>query len=606
MAQQADLQAILAALGIYTPSGIPPRNIVDQFHPGRSGSTPAQGQPSSQPPQTYPSAATPSNPLAGIALPQPTSSGNLDLSAIKPAGAGNVSLADAIAKAKGMAAERASARDNSSRNYGRSRSRSPARRDNYRDNYNPFRDERRDDPRRGTNGRDRSATPPAAQPFSPGRAAMQQTRQRSPPPKADNNAETITVESTSVGLIIGRGGENLRRVESETGARVQFITGPEGAGALRQCRISGTRQQRADAKADIYRIVEEHPREQPSRQAIKQEPTTQGHYSMFETETTQKNGDKNIQMMVPDKTVGLIIGRGGETIRDIQERSGCHVNITSESKSINGLRPVNLIGSRAATDEARKLINDVVESDTRAAGSSYQAPPSAQPYPHYPPPQQQAYAPPAYGMPYADPYAAQRPQQHSPYDPSGGDKSTDTIVVPSEAVGMIIGKGGETIKEMQNVTGCKINVAPPSGPDINREIGLIGSRQAIESGKRAIWDKVNAVVCVYLLSRHILLTDLNFSVRSKVVSGPGAVKSQRLSPTRILTPSRLPTVSRRRCHNMLPPCHHRNRIHTQCMVATPTTWRSGRQLRTAGDPLDTEVLATSVSDLLAVEVIWLA
>ncbi|CRK48046.1 hypothetical protein BN1723_020476, partial [Verticillium longisporum] len=40
--------------------------------------------------------------------------------------------------------------------------------------------------------------------------------------------------------------------------------------------------------------------------------------------------------------------------------------------------------------------------------------------------------------------------------PSGGggghDKINDTIHVPSEAVGMIIGKGGETIREMQNNT----------------------------------------------------------------------------------------------------------------------------------------------------------
>lgn len=44
------------------------------------------------------------------------------------------------------------------------------------------------------------------------------------------------------------------------------------------------------------------------------------------------------------------------------------------------------------------------------------------------------------------------------------------------------------------MTGCKINVSPPSGPDINREIGLIGARPAIEQAKKAIWDKVNAVV----------------------------------------------------------------------------------------------------------------
>ena len=48
---------------------------------------------------------------------------------------------------------------------------------------------------------------------------------------------------------------------------------------------------------------------------------------------------------------------------------------------------------------------------------------------------------------------------------------------------------------MQNSTGCKINVSPASGRDIEREIGLVGSRHAIEQAKRAISDKVEAVVC---------------------------------------------------------------------------------------------------------------
>jgi hypothetical protein len=54
--------------------------------------------------------------------------------------------------------------------------------------------------------------------------------------------------------------------------------------------------------------------------------------------------------------------------------------------------------------------------------------------------------------------------------------------------------GGETIKDMQATTGCKINVSQASGADIEREIGLVGSRQAIEDAKRAIDEKVNQVV----------------------------------------------------------------------------------------------------------------
>ena len=47
---------------------------------------------------------------------------------------------------------------------------------------------------------------------------------------------------------------------------------------------------------------------------------------------------------------------------------------------------------------------------------------------------------------------------------------------------------------MQNNTGCKINVTQASGEDIEREIGLVGTRQAIELAKQAIWDKVETVV----------------------------------------------------------------------------------------------------------------
>lgn len=83
----------------------------------RPGGTPLQGQPSGQqqqqqqqPPPTHgysnpyantnPPTATPYN------IPQPSNSGSLDLSNIKPVHSGSVSLADAIARARGIAAEK--------------------------------------------------------------------------------------------------------------------------------------------------------------------------------------------------------------------------------------------------------------------------------------------------------------------------------------------------------------------------------------------------------------------------------------------------------------------------------------------------------------------
>jgi far upstream element-binding protein len=59
---------------------------------------------------------------------------------------------------------------------------------------------------------------------------------------------------------------------------------------------------------------------------------------------------------------------------------------------------------------------------------------------------------------------------------------------------MINCKGGETIKEMQHQTGCKINVQQASGQDIERPIELVGDYAAIGRAKAAILEKVEQVV----------------------------------------------------------------------------------------------------------------
>ncbi|PSR99275.1 hypothetical protein BD289DRAFT_458646 [Coniella lustricola] len=450
--------------------------------------TPSQGQPG-LPAPSYPAQAGYAMPAqanapppgasypppAQYGYPQPSSSGTVDLSAIKPVTSGTVSLQDAIAKAKAVAAannlapyERAPvyggadshAGDN--RDWQRSRSRSP-RRDNYRE-PNPYRDERRDDrPARdyGHHARDRSYSPgprgrQGGGAFSP--RGSNSARQRSPLRGDDDNAaETMEIEASLVGLIIGRQGENLRRVEGETKCRVQFLPPNSSDDKFRQCKITGPRARRAEARNAINRIIEDSGMGAIARAGLdrggpRPPPPVVDRGGV----ANLKEGEDCLQIMVPDRTVGLIIGRGGETIRDLQERSGCHVNIVGESKSVNGLRPVNLIGPYAAAAQAKEMIMEIVDSDSRANGAA---------------------GPPARGP---------RDNMH--------EKTQDAIFVPNEAVGMIIGKGGETIREMQNTTGCKINVSQQPQPgQSDREIELVGSRDAIERAKQAIEDKVEAV-----------------------------------------------------------------------------------------------------------------
>ncbi|KAF2257056.1 hypothetical protein BU26DRAFT_413213 [Trematosphaeria pertusa] len=483
MSATPDISAILAALAANRPATSTPSQTPQQPLPAQA--PPPQGLPPGFP-GALPTGAPPGIP--GFSLPQPTGSGSVDLSGIKPISSGSVSIQDALAKARGFAAQKGLSydprpgspylsdlgvpastytspahsddprlRDRSYRGRSRSRSRSPPRRDNMRDSYNPYREERRARGGGDAYGRERSRSPPRRNQFSPPPRAYG-GRDRSPPPS--DNSEVILIDSSLVGLVIGRQGESLRRIEQESGTRIQFINGPN-SGPQRECRITGSPGARITAKREINRIIEENggnPARETGRNA--RASVKAGHQPAL------RDGEQSSQIMVPDRTVGLIIGRGGETIRDLQERSGCHVNIVGENKSVNGLRPVNLIGSPTAAARAKELIMEIVDSDTRAAGEG--APPAIQQQQH------------------------SRRENFDPYS-AGPNKINDSIMVPSDAVGMIIGKGGETIKDMQSTTGCKINVSQASGADIEREIGLVGTRQAIDDAKRAIWDKVEQV-----------------------------------------------------------------------------------------------------------------
>lgn len=525
MAQQPDVQAILAALqgtshvhhGAYAlPAG---SNMFTSASQNNAG-TPTQQQ-YQQPPPGMPQQYQP-QPPQGYGLPQPTASGSVDLSAIRPVSTGNVNFQDALSKARNFAADKGISYDPRQANNGISnyatpnrisdltinsgpprqdprlagrppqqqayrpeRSRTPPRRDDFRNN-NPYRDERRDDSRRNNGyNRERSRSPPRGGSRG-GTFSPHQQRDRAPyqgggggGQRDDDNQETIMVESSLVGLVIGRQGENLRRIEADSGTRIQFITGPTESGPQRQCRITGPLRARMDAKKEVYRIIDENGGNAPKdfgppvggRGGSSNGGSQAGARGVRSSSNQPqlREGENSIQIMVPDRTVGLIIGRGGETIRDLQERSGCHINIVGENKSINGLRPVNLIGNQQAASKAKELILEIVESDTRsqeAGGAAAAAAPAGRP-------QQQ-----------------DRRQQHDNME----GKITETLMVPSDSVGMIIGKGGETIKSMQAETGCKINVQQASGRDVERPIDLVGSAQAIEAAKQAIWEKVDQVV----------------------------------------------------------------------------------------------------------------
>lgn len=64
-------------------------------------------------------------------------------------------------------------------------------------------------------------------------------------------------------------------------------------------------------------------------------------------------------MRVPKDKIGLVIGRGGDTIKQIQHEAKCKLNI-EQNTEIDGDRIVTVTGTAEAIALARELINEKV------------------------------------------------------------------------------------------------------------------------------------------------------------------------------------------------------------------------------------------------------
>ncbi|XP_027360027.1 far upstream element-binding protein 1-like isoform X2 [Abrus precatorius] len=158
---------------------------------------------------------------------------------------------------------------------------------------------------------------------------------------------------------------------------------------------------------------------------------------------------------VPNNKVGVLIGKAGDTIRYLQYNSGAKIQITRDADADphSTTRSVELIGSLESIEKAEKLMTAVI-AEADAGGS-----PSLV----------------ARGL--------------SPAQATVGSEQIQ-IQVPNEKVGLIIGRGGETIKGLQTKSGARIQLIPqhlPEGDDSKeRTVQVTGDKRQIEIAQELI------------------------------------------------------------------------------------------------------------------------
>lgn len=183
------------------------------------------------------------------------------------------------------------------------------------------------------------------------------------------------------------------------------------------------------------------------------------------------------EIMVPGSKVGLIIGKGGETIKQLQERTGAKMVVIQDGPGQEMEKPLRISGDAQKVEHAKQLVYELLEDKGPQQGSQGGGNGGSR---------QGGYN--------------NRSQEHGAgghggnnYGNNGGDQIE--VFVPKAAVGVVIGKGGDMIKKIQADTGCRLQFLQTKneGPGDRRCI-LQGTKQQVDDGKRMIEDLIDSVM----------------------------------------------------------------------------------------------------------------
>ncbi|KAJ0059106.1 hypothetical protein NL108_007484, partial [Boleophthalmus pectinirostris] len=252
--------------------------------------------------------------------------------------------------------------------------------------------------------------------------------------KATN--EEIKVPDGMVGFIIGRGGEQISRIQQESGCKIQ-IAPDSGGMPERSVTLTGSPDSIQAAKRLLQEIVE------------KGRPTPSFHHN------DGGPGMSVQEIMVPASKAGLVIGKGGETIKSLQERAGVKMVMIQDGPQNTGAdKPLRISGDPFKVQQAKEMVMELIRDQG---------------------------------------FREQRGEYGSRGGGGGGGGDSLDVPVPRFAVGIVIGRNGEMIKKIQNDTGVRIQFKPDDGSTPDRIAQIMGPPDAAQHAAEIISDLLRSV-----------------------------------------------------------------------------------------------------------------
>ncbi|KAF2197418.1 hypothetical protein GQ43DRAFT_207857 [Delitschia confertaspora ATCC 74209] len=354
------------------------------------------------------------------------------------------------------------------------------------------------------------------------------------------------ITTTEAATIIGKGGENVTKIRSMSGAKCTVSDYQRGA-VERILTVSGLVDAVSKAFGLIVRTLNDEPLEATSTPDSKSYP---------------------MRLLIPNILIGSIIGKGGQRIREIQDASNARLNASDSTLPLSGERSLVVLGVADAVHiavyyVAQTLVEQLTERFggpgasnyasrrgdqpnivpggmtvqpyvPQAAGGHWAHPqnfrkhtdhatrtpanPYGMPYMHGQPPQQNPQAVLQYGAgsPARAQYGGVGPQQPTPYGAhhaiagpahgagpvqpmhGGADPNqslTQQIYIPNDMVGAIIGKGGAKINEIRQLSGSIIKINEPQDNSNERLVTISGTQQANQMALYMLYQRLGKYSC---------------------------------------------------------------------------------------------------------------
>ncbi|KAK2107139.1 Far upstream element-binding protein 1 [Saguinus oedipus] len=263
-----------------------------------------------------------------------------------------------------------------------------------------------------------------------------------------NAVQEIMIPASKAGLVIGKGGETIKQLQERAGVKMVMIQdGPQNTGADKPLRITGDPYKVQQAKEMVLELIRD-----------------QGGFREVRNEYGSRiGGNEGIDVPIPRFAVGIVIGRNGEMIKKIQNDAGVRIQFKPDDGTTPD-RIAQITGPPDRCQHAAEIITDLLRSVQ--AGNP--------------------------GGPGPGGRGRGRGQGNWNMGPPGGLQEFN-FIVPTGKTGLIIGKGGETIKSISQQSGARIELQrnPPPNADPNMKLFTIrGTPQQIDYARQLIEEKI--------------------------------------------------------------------------------------------------------------------